>query len=239
MEITEDIFRFKKFQIRQSKKIHRVGTDGVLLGAWVNLKDARSVLDVGAGTGLIALMLAQRFEGGASITAIEPDEHAFAILQKNVGSNPFSIPVETIQTDLQHYLPDKLFDLIACNPPFFENSLKPPVENRHRQRHNDTLPFAELISCSRSLLNAGGRLCIILPVIEGDRFIKLSPDAGLFLSDSCAVYSKEGKPQERWLLEFSLQPPAQPSQQSLIIMNGDGTWTSEYVSLTQEFYLNF
>jgi tRNA1Val (adenine37-N6)-methyltransferase len=232
-----DIFKFKQFKVGQNENVHRVGTDGVLLGAWVNIKKATRILDVGTGTGLIALMLAQRSH--AKIVGIEPEHEAFSIARQNAEESPWKVRVQIIETTLQDFYLDTLFDLIVCNPPFFENSLKPLVAQRQHQRHTDTLSPTQLIENVAPLLHPTSRLAVVLPPIEGNRFIEIAVSFSLCLHRSCAVFSKSRKPQERWLLEFGVQPVPKTAETTLHIMDNAGQWTNEYKALTRDFYLNF
>jgi tRNA1Val (adenine37-N6)-methyltransferase len=234
----EDTFRFKQFEIVQNQSVHRVGTDGVLLGAWVNIVGNEAILDIGTGTGLISLMLAQRSDGKASITALEPDADAFDLAIRNVNASKFSRAVKVINQRMQDFKGRK-FDLIVCNPPFFINSLKPPTEDRTRQRHSVDLSFHELLTSAVSLLSPEGKLAVVLPTDEGNSFIGLAQTFGLHLTRQCAVYSKTGKPQERYLLELARLPVAQIEKSFLTIMDTKGEWTPEYKILTREFYLKF
>ena len=232
-----DTFTFKQFSINQNQNVHRIGTDGVLLGAWVEVENTTSILDIGTGTGVIALMLAQRSK--AEILAIEPDLEAFSMAGENFKASPYRERMQIVNTTLQDFASNTPFDLIVSNPPFFENSLKSPSANRIQQRHTDTLSSAQLLENTFHLLAAEGRLAVILPVVEGNRFIHLAESMGIILQRSCAVFSKEGKPQERWLLEFSKKPCANPTAVNLYIMNAAGQWKDDYKNLTKDFYLNF
>jgi len=232
-----DVFQFKQFKVVQNKSVHRVGTDGVLLGAWADVKEVKNILDIGTGTGLIALMLAQRTDLKTTITAIEPEEASFELAKENSKNSPFGEKMKLIKTSIQNFKTTILFDLIVCNPPYFENSLKPPSEQRERQRHTDSLPIQDLIDASKQILGLKGRLSIVIPVEEGDRFVEHASNSGFNLVRQCAVFSKVSKPQERWLLELSLAENISPAQSSLTIMNTKGEWMKEYVSLTRDFYL--
>jgi tRNA1Val (adenine37-N6)-methyltransferase len=182
-------------------------------------------------------MLAQRSH--AAITAIEPDDEAFELARENFQSAAFAERMHIQHIKLQDFDVDKLFDLIVCNPPFFQNSLKPPKANRQQQRHADSLPPAQLLEHVSRLLSFPGRFCVVLPTEEGNRFMELAENQKLYLTKSSAVFSKTGKFQERWLLEFGKQAPPHIEKNTLTIMNHSGQWTDEYKSLTKDFYLNF
>jgi tRNA1Val (adenine37-N6)-methyltransferase len=232
-----DIFKFKQFKVAQNQNVHRVGTDGVLLGAWANVEDAQQILDIGTGTGLIALMLAQR--SNAQIVAIEPEYEAFALARDNFQGSPFAGRIQIHHTTLQDFHSDVLFDRIICNPPFFEKSLKPPTANRQQQRHTDSLSQAQLLEHANRLFAPGGKLAVVLPTEAGNRFRELAPEQNFYTLKSTAVFSKIGKPQERWLLEFGRIKPEERISEQLNIMDIDGGWTTDYQTLTKEFYLNF
>jgi tRNA1Val (adenine37-N6)-methyltransferase len=208
-----------------------------LLGAWADVENTQRILDVGTGTGVIALMLAQRCN--AQIEAIEPEYEAFALARDNFQNSPFANRAQIHQTILQEFHVDALFDLIICNPPFFENSLKPPSANRKQQRHTDSLSPVHLLVHGNRFLNPDGRLSVVLPTTEGNRFIELASEQNFYLLKSTAVFSKLGKPQERWLLEFSKQKTPRIETGSLAILDAAGQWTDEYKVLTSGFYLNF
>ena len=238
MAENEGVFRFKQFQIIQDKNVHRVGTDGVLLGAWADLTNIKNVLDVGTGTGVISLMIAQRLNNKGIIKSLEPDIDAFQIAKKNVETSPFH-GIEVINKSLQDFSTENQFDLIICNPPYFEKSLKPPSDKRATQRHNDFLSSEDLISYSKKILKPEGRLCVVLPVIEGNLFKEKASANNLYPAKLCAIFSKEGKPQERWLMEFQHQQIVSPFITILNILDAHGNYTDEYRSITKDFYLNF
>jgi tRNA1Val (adenine37-N6)-methyltransferase len=208
-----------------------------LLGAWVNIGNALQILDVGTGTGVIALMLGQR--SNAKITGIDSDHEAFSIAKQNAEESPWKERIRIVETSLQDYYTQTRFDLVVCNPPFFENSLKPPTSQRQQQRHTDTLSPNQLIENVSQLLSPTGRLAIVLPTSEGNRIMELAQTFNLHVHRSCAVFSKAGKPQERWLLDFARTPAATANETQLTIMDAEGKWTDDYKALTHDFYLNF
>jgi tRNA1Val (adenine37-N6)-methyltransferase len=208
-----------------------------LLGAWASVANTQQILDVGTGTGVIALMLAQR--SNAQITAIEPAYEAFALARANFQSSPFANRTQIHHTTLQDFYVAGLFDLIVCNPPFFENSLKPPTANRQQQRHADGLSPLQLLEHASRLLNPAGSLSVVLPTQEGNRFMELASERNFFIRKSTALFSKIGKLQERWLLEFSRSEQMEQLSEQLTLMDVNGRWTTDYQTLTREFYLNF
>ncbi|MFZ9503931.1 MAG: tRNA1(Val) (adenine(37)-N6)-methyltransferase [Cyclobacteriaceae bacterium] len=231
----EKVFRFKQFSLRQHDRVHKVGTDGVLLGAWVNIKPAdQNILDAGTGTSLIALMLAQRSK--AFITGIEPDPTACALAIENAANSPFTSRVTISQNRLQDLHARAQFDLIVINPPFFENQLRSPNEQRNGQRHNDSLPFHELIAAVKELLKESGRLAVILPIEEGLRFKELAQKNGFHLSRITEVHSKASKPPFRLLMELDLQDVV-CEKRVLVLENDQGHRSEAYHRLTEAFYL--
>lgn len=208
-----------------------------MLGAWADVTGAHQILDIGAGTGVIALMLAQRSK--AQITALEPAYEAFSLARDNFQNSSFADRTLIKQTSLQDFHSAQLFDLIVCNPPYFENSLKPPTAHRQQQRHTDSLSHNQLLEGTNRLLNTTGRLAVVLPTEEGNRFMEQAAKQNFYIKRSTAVFSKVGKPQERWLLEFGKQATEHIEQSSLSLLDATGQWTQEYRLLTSDFYLKF
>lgn len=229
-------FQFKQFTVMQEWSAMKVGTDGVLLGAWADPGNASRILDVGTGTGLIALMLAQR--SAANITAIEIEKNAAEEARQNAAASPWGERVEVLNISFREFTAtvQSGFDLIVSNPPFFSNDQKAPDHRRTLARHNDRLPFEELIRGAVRLLNANGRLAVILPSGTGDLFEKLSSEHGLFLLKKTEIKPKPSKKVNRVLLEFGKQKAARVTG-SLTVYNEDGTWSEAYKNLTREFYL--
>ena len=211
----------------------KVGTDGVLLGAWATVSpEDRQALDVGTGTGVIALMLAQR-SAGLEIIGIDIDEAAAGEAAENFAASPWADRLTARAVSLQAFVSEREqpeFDLIVSNPPFFSASLKALDAQRRAARHNDTLPPADLIQAARRLLSPSGRLSVIYPPEEARAFVMESESAGLYLSRLTRVISVAGQPPKRHLMEFS-RTPAQPLFTDLVI------GSPEYRSLTGDFYL--
>lgn len=233
-----NFFQFKKFKIIQEKSAMKVGVDGVLLGAWVQINSAQRILDVGTGTGLIALMLAQRFD--AQITAIEIEEKAFQEAVINADLSIWSERVKVHHTSLQEFAKTNIpkFDLIVSNPPFFSQATRAAYAERTIARHNDLLPFPELISCSASLLNENGRLALILPVEAFDEIQHWTEINKLWLYRKTNIIPKTGKKVNRVMLELGKKETVLV-EDCLTMYNSDGSFTEEYVMLTREFYLKF
>ncbi len=232
-----DYFHFKQFSVSHKRSSMKVGTDGVLLGAWVNIGGAQTILDIGTGTGLIALMLAQRTPSNVCIDAIEVDAKACMDADENIRASPWTEKITLHQTAIQSYQPEKKYDLIISNPPYFINSFKPPDKSRHVARHTDTLTFEELIQASLRLLEPEGRLAVILPQTEGQLFLSLAQRKGLFCIRQWTFRSRIHKPIERLLLEFG-RHPAKPEMGELLLYDQGEKWSEGYIALTKEFYLN-
>lgn len=217
----------------------KVGTDGVLLGAWAEmpLSSPGTILDVGTGTGLIALMLAQR--GGTEIDAIDLDADACAQAIENVETSPFNekIRIQHISFSEFRKKAEKKYNLIVSNPPYFSQSLKCPDNQRSQARHDDSLPLEELIGGSRELLLPTGRLALILPVEQEQRLNGILEDTGLFKTRQTNVHPVTGGPIKRILVEIAQSPVPEFRPDDLCIEKERHIYTSEYCSLTRDFYL--
>lgn len=210
----------------------KVGTDAVLLGSWADVSGAKNILDIGTGCGVIALMLAQR-AGNALIDAVEADSSSSEQAAENFNASDFAPRLHSFNRRIQDH--EGAYDLIVSNPPFFSKSLLPPAPQRQSARHTETLSFDDLLEAVGRLLKTGGRFAVILPVTEGNSFRSLATRFGFYCNRSLAFFSREGKPQERWLLEFAAERET-PVNEKLVLYGGDA-WSEEYRKLTAEFYL--
>ncbi len=237
--MANNYFQFKQFKIIQEKSAMKVGTDGALLGAWTNTDGIKNVLDVGAGTGLISLMVAQRCN--TKVLGIEIEKNAAEEANENVKNSPWENRVAIKNISFQEFVTSskEKFDLIISNPPFFTNSYKNKIANLAIARHNDLLPFSELIKSSKKLLAENGRLAVILPVIQAEEFIELAKPEGLYLTRLTKVKPKATKESNRFLMEFAKkQTPLK--EDYLTIYNETSTdYTDMYKLLTCDFYLKF
>ena len=233
-------FAFKQFIIKQDKCAMKVGTDAVLLGAWVFPNGSKQILDIGTGTGVVALMLAQKTE--AHIDAIDIDNNAFDQARQNVTESKFSKQISVFHSSLQEFAKNstKKYNLIVTNPPYFEQSLKSSDEQRSYARHADVLPFEELIDGVKKLLDAKGKFCLILPTLEAEKFRDLAQKRGLFLSKLLRVKSKVSKDSEkRHVMQFEFTPTEFSEKTIAIELEERHHYTNEYKDLTKDYYLNF
>lgn len=229
-------FHFKKFAVAHQNSAHKVGTDGVLLGAWVEIIANGNMLDIGTGTGIIALMLAQRTPDTVAIDAIEIEKQDAEIAMSNILQSPWPQKIRVHHSALQNFSPAKQYDLIVTNPPYFVNSLQPQEKKRSDARHTVMLPFSDLLESSLRLLHPGGRLALILPYQEGLQFTEQAKSLGLFCNRTCTFRSRSHKPIERLLFEFS-RKKTNTREESLVLYNDDNVWSDSYRRLTRDFYV--
>ena len=229
-------FTFKQFEINHEACAMKVGTDGVLLGAWCECGSAQRIADIGTGTGLIALMGAQR-NPSATIDAIEIDHSAAECARENVARSSWSDRIRVIETAIQDFVTEERYELIVSNPPYFSETLQSPDASRAVARHNCSLPPRDLIDAAKRLLTNEGRMALILPSDEARRFAMQAVAAGLHLRRRCEVVTKRGAAPKRTMSEWSLTPCAAVHEQ-LILAADNGQRSEEYSRLTEEFYLH-
>ena len=227
-------FTFKQFHIEQDKCAMKVGTDGVLLGSWA--EGGKHILDIGTGTGLIALMMAHRFPN-ANIDAIEIDSSAYLQAKENVQSSPFANQIEVNHCSLQTFSENKKsFDSIVCNPPYFVNSLKSNDNNRTIARHSDTLPFNDLLKGAYQLLTSNGHFSLVLPI---ESYCILEPEAiinGFSINKKVFIKTTPSKQPKRILVELSKTPSAYLSSTEYL-QECAGKKSNWYKEITKDFYL--
>lgn len=232
-------FHFKQFTVRQEKAAFRVTTDSVLLGTWADFKGDKRIIDIGTGTGLLALMAAQRCE--AHITALEPDLISFEEAQTNVGNSPWPSGISLINCELQDFVPDAgiLFDTVITNPPFFRSSLLNPDIRKAKARHDFSLQPEEVLMAADRLLTRDGKLQLVLPLTEGMLFLKRAESFGFFCRRILRVKSNPTGAVRRVLMTLGRGPTATPEDSTLVIESGARHgYSDEYIALTKEFYLN-
>jgi len=233
-----EIFKFKKFELQQDRCAMKVGTDGVLLGAWVSLKNQpESILDIGAGTGIISLMLAQRSEAGL-IDALEIDEDAYEQCTENFEASPWGDRLFCYHASFQEFVTEieESYDLVVSNPPFFTESPNAKGAARNQARFADALPFEHLVIGAAHLLSDQGILATILPAKEEIPFTTLAESQGLFPKRICRVQGTPNSPVKRVLMEFSFDEIPVESE-TLIIETTRHNYTDHYRTLVKDFYL--
>lgn len=233
-------FAFKQFIVKQDRCAMKVGTDAVLLGAWVLPNGSKHILDIGTGTGVIALMLAQKTQ--AHIDAIDIDEEAFLQAKQNALDSKFARQITVTQTSLQHYsnATTQKYNLIVTNPPYFEQSLKSSDEQRSHARHADVLPFEELLDGVLKLLDEKGKFCLILPTLEAIKFRALAEKRGLHLSKLLRVKSRIDKETDkRHMMQFEVKPTEFSENTIAIELEERHQYTEDYKDLTKDYYINF
>jgi tRNA1Val (adenine37-N6)-methyltransferase len=230
-----DIFRFKQFTVEQKNAPFRVGTDACLLGAWANIQDVETCLEVGFGTGVITLMLAQR--GVKKITAVEINPTAFKTGKCNFEKAPFNCQINAVCTDFLTFDSPEKFDLIICNPPFFTNATKTTDELLNIARHDDTLPLPLLIEKAGQLLSGNGKIAMVLPFDKLDFTIKTAEKNRLYVHKINFVRPTPSKPPKRILIEIQPIENKNIRKEELIIEFAPLQYTPEFKKLLQPFYL--
>lgn len=243
--MSNSYFQFQQFIVRQDACGMKVGTDGVLLGAWAT--GGKRILDIGTGTGLIALMMAQRFPN-ARVTGIDIDSAACRQAAENVRESPFAQRMEIRQVAAEDFIfmmngntealtKENLFDSIVSNPPYFNHSLKNPDESRRMARHTDSLTYAGLFSTVSRLLTKEGVFSAIIPFDCLNDFLKTSQTAGLFQTRMCAVRTTMNKAPRRFMLSFAKQPVAEMDNMEVVLETESHARSEWYENLMQDFYL--
>lgn len=233
--MSNDYFRFKRFCIHHDRCAMKVGTDGVLLGAWGAVEGKR-ILDIGTGTGLIALMAAQR-NPDAQVLGIDIDKDAVLQAQENIAKSPFANRVSCALQDITTFGSKNTYDAILCNPPFFTEDTLPDEERRMLARNSKSLPFSLLVSRAASLLTDEGKFSFIIPSQLVSEFVGLCLAERLYLIRRCFVRTKASKPPRRALLTFSTNNEQSAEYQEICLIDSDGSRSQEYIELTQDFYL--
>jgi tRNA1Val (adenine37-N6)-methyltransferase len=232
-------FQFKGFTIRQDLCAMKVSSDSVLLGAWVETSGAR-LLDIGTGTGLLAIMMAQR-NPQATVDAIDADLHACLQAAENAAASPFAARINVIHRTLDEYCraADSLrYDLIISNPPYFATALKGPDPKRNAARHDDSLPLHSLIREAAGLLAPAGRIALILPAQRETEVRGIALDNNLKTARIAHLIYKDGDAPRRILVELSADIAGKERKESITIVS-QGCYTEEYMQLTGDFYLKF
>ncbi|WP_199482519.1 tRNA1(Val) (adenine(37)-N6)-methyltransferase [Vibrio owensii] len=227
-------FKFKQFSIHGGESGMPVSTDGVMLGAWANFSPQSKILDIGTGTGLLALMCAQRFPN-AQITALDIEISAIEAAQKNFAQSPWSDRLCVRHTDVLQFESERRFENIICNPPYFNSGEQSKQSQRATARHTDTLQHAALLKRCYELLEQNGSASFVLPITEGEQFIAMAQQQGWHLSRICRVQPSQKKPVHRLLFELAKQ--ACDTQETHLIIHSSEGYSDDFTQLTREFYL--
>ena len=217
----------------------KVNTDAVLLGSWSQIKTAKHILDIGTGSGIIAIMLTQRSK--ARVDALDIHSASCKDAAKNIENCPWRDRLNIYNLSFSDFLSvyKKKYDLVVSNPPFHNNSLKSPSEKVNLAKHTTVFMLSELIIGVKKILNPSGRFCIILPYSEYQNFKQLAGKEGLFSLTECIVLPKSDKPANRVLIEFGLKPPVNIKWSEIIIRESSKVYHESYINLTKDFYLHF
>jgi len=231
------VFDFKQFRIQQDACAMKVGTDGVLLGAWVGVNDVESALDIGTGTALIALMLAQR--GVKHIDAVEIDHAAAMQAQENVSASRFFDKVHVCATSFQDYMEGNLkkYDLIVSNPPFFKEDFLSDKKEKNQARHTVSLNYDVICSLASGALSINGRLALVFPYDLKDEVVDVASKSGFFPLRLTNVLPNPTKQPKRLLIEFAKYKQEIVVNDLFIEMQGRHRYSDEYIQLTKDFYL--
>ena len=233
------VFQFKQFSVNQDQTAMKIGTDGVLLGAWTPIENnPKAILDIGTGTGIIALMLAQR-SNAEQIDAFEIDESAYEQAVENFENSPWSDRLFCFHAGLDEFLeePEDEYDLIVSNPPFFSEDFRSENEQRDLARFQEAMPFEEIVEAADLLLSENGIFSVIIPFHEEDRFIELCAEVELFPIKITRVKGAQNTKIIRSLLAFKRFELAVLTADELVIEISRHEYTPEYISLTKDFYL--
>lgn len=235
-------FTFKQFVVAQQGCAMKVGTDGVLLGAWAEqdrelaTESLPRILDIGTGTGLIALMMAQRFPE-ATVDAIDLDPSACQQATANAEASPFAGRIRVVQTAVQAFTAEEKYDSIVSNPPFFTNGQRSDEQSRALARHADTLPYAALFKSVGELLAEDGRFSAIIPYDNYADFAAEGYLHGFSVVRHCTLRTTEQKPPRRCLVAFGRKAAANAEKESAVLQEADGKRTPWYNNLTKNFYI--
>ncbi len=236
-KMANPFFQFKQFTVWHDKCAMKVGTDGVLLGAWASVQDAHRILDVGTGTGLVALMLAQRGLPDAKVIALEIDEAAAGQAKENVTRSLWKDRIEVVKQDFLSYQSLDKFDVIVSNPPYFVDSLSCPDQKRNMARHNNTLTYEKLLERVADLLAEEGLFTVVIPTDVADRVRMIASAHSLHAVRWLNVMTKPGGAPKRTLITFSFHDQECVIEE-LLTEVARHQYSEEYIALTREYYLN-
>jgi tRNA1Val (adenine37-N6)-methyltransferase len=236
-----EFFRCKQFVIRQDRAAWKVGTDSMLLGSWVDVGEASHALDLGTGTGILALMLAQRSQN-LIVHGVEVDPGSIADARENFAQSPWADRLGLYAHSLHDLLQAVTLppqDLIVSNPPFFSEGVLPENSSRRLARHTIGFNHHDLLQLANSLLTPPGRLAVILPATEGERFLSSAEKEGYSVQRLCEVYSRMHKPVRRYLIEIGKMAAEQPLREMLVLHGSGRGYSEAYQELTRDFHTIF
>ncbi len=229
-------FSFKQFTIHQERSAMKVSTDACIQGAWTPVNSTiKQALDIGCGTGLLSLMLAQR-QPSLLIQALELDQEAALEAKSNAVASPFAERILIRQGDARTYTSASPFDLIICNPPFFNNSLLGPATQRNQARHSLSLSQADLFGCIDRNLSGSGSASVLLPVTESGHWQQLLHQNGWYTLNQLRIIPRPGASANR-IVHICSRIPADPQEEDLLIRERSGAYTPEFTNLLRPFYL--
>ncbi|MEM1324467.1 MAG: methyltransferase [Bacteroidota bacterium] len=231
-------FRFKQFIIKQDQCPMKVGTDGTLLGAWATATTPQHILDIGTGTGLIAIMLGQRFSD-TQVEAVEIDETACAQATENMQAAPWADRLQAHSVSIQDFVKTtgRKYDLIVSNPPFFTGGTFSDRQARNEVRHTVKLPHGDLLSAVRNLLSPNGTFALVLPLIEGLRFEELANSYKLYCTRKTEVRPRKENAVNRLLMQFEREEQPTKVDELVLYTENQNERTAAYAALTEDFYL--
>jgi len=231
-------FHFRHFSLMHHQSTMKVGTDAILLGAWVNVEHATRILDIGTGSGIIPLMIAQRNKK-ATIVGVDIDGPSVAEASLNFRVSQWRNRLEAVHADILDFMKNTVhrFDLIVSNPPFFTHGIKAQVHRRNLARFTDTLPFADHIKATENLLDTDGILTVVLPTTESLRYTENALSAGFSIVRSLNIVPVEGREPNRIIMEFKRENLVEPAVETFVIRNICGNFSEDYKKLLENYYL--
>ncbi|MGC3948760.1 MAG: methyltransferase [Chryseolinea sp.] len=242
-------FQFQQFTVADDQCSMKVGTDAVLLAAWVSMRDAKHVLDIGTGSGVMALIAAQRTSAECLVCGVEIQPKDCAQAAANVAASPWSKRVQIICSAVQDHQPGYRYDVIICNPPYFINSLRSPETGRNTARHSITLDHNSIVDAVNRLMSESGTANFVMPPDEGNQLRAAMETAGMQLQRFCRFRTRAGKKVERVLMSFGrtlsenpegVSDPAQVhsiDEEEILLYEHGGDWSAKYSELTHDLYL--
>ncbi len=236
--MTESTFKFKQFSVKQNNDAMKIGTDAVILGAFCKPEnDVKHILDIGTGTGIIALMMAQKTT--AQIDAIDITKSASDLAAENFANSQWKNRLSAINVDLKIFNPQHKYDLIISNPPFFDSGMKAPILSRATARHTDNLTCNDIFKFAKMHLNNNGKCFVIYPANQETKIIEIAKDHKLFITDKLNIFPKENYDIKRIIIGVSINQSEIYESNLNIEKENRHDYTDEYISLTKEFYLKF